>query len=496
MSLSGLPDKEADSIAATKARIVALVPEIFPSAVILETPQYQSSDFSRTSQTVKSAVGRWIRKSVISCFPPRISEAEKSNTPQGLSEQRTLAVIGPEQFRVIQNLLETFGELSILADIIKIVSTSEDTGVLAALTDAVNCHFETFSAIGAVHDLFEVLHEQHEKLCRQNVVERPFLVSLTDLSCRLRRPRRQIRKLRAEVMLYEQKHLAAACSPISENMAESLQPAESSFVEGLEQILFSGTVMEKNTMIKVFETITERIKISWRDDTVSECPPINFPELFMHLRAFDPSTFRSLFHGWIDNLLLSNSRPSFLKLMPPFICANVVGLKTIVERTSHILGNANHEINMASVALETLELTTMTSLDLPTLASYVSCARKKYVTFLTKPRQREYRYYVQKRHVIGECSELVIPILHTVVEACQGTESQLRQMARDFVKSAKFRHILQGLLQQQSGNPDAILVCLGKALCVREVQVVIDGILYPSDRSANGWCHPSKENLF
>lgn len=112
------------------------------------------------------------------------------------------------------------------------------------------------------------------------------------------------------------------------------------------------------------------------------------------------------------------------------------------------------------------------------------------MTFLTKFEQKEYRYYVQKRHVIGECSELVIPVLHTVVEACQGAESQLRQMARDFVKSAKFRQILQGLLQQQSGNSDAISVYLGKALCVREVQVVIDGILYPSDRSTKGWCHP------
>lgn len=370
-SIGGYAKDEIDNIVVTKAKIVAQIPGIFTRSHFPDEVEQHSSKSIYLSQTVKSAVGRWIRQAVASIFLPHTSGFEGSNPSTEKNERSIPAIAGLEQFNAIRDILEAFEDFPILADIVEIFSKSIDVVTLTAATDTIICHFETFSAIGAVHDLFESLYQQHENICGQKAPEKPFVESLVDLGRRLLRPERELRKLRAELVLYEQKYATAVCSPISDNMAESLQPTEPSFVDEVEQVLFSGTVMEKNTLTKIFKTITERISMSW-GSTVVDHPQINFPDLFIQLRAFDQNVFTSLIQGWVDNLLLLKDRPSLIKILPPFICADTIGLNTVLERINSLLNTTETGSNTAALAIETLELIAMKNPELPLLPPYVS----------------------------------------------------------------------------------------------------------------------------
>lgn len=481
-SIGGYAKEEIDNIAAIKAKIADQIPEIFAPHQCLAKGDWEHSKNVYVSQTVKSAVGRWIRKAVASFFLPQIMEDEGSNPRPDEIERHSPSVASLEQFRTIRNILETFEDFPILADVVKIFSDSNDVVVLAAATDTVNHHFEVFSAIGAIHDLFESLHQQHENICGQKASEKPFVESLVDLGHRLRRSVREVHKLWGELVLCKQKHPAAACSPISDSMADSLQPAEPCFVDEVEQVLVSGTIMEKHTLIKIFETIAQRIRMSWQG-TVVDNPLIDFPELFIRLRAFDSDMFQSLVQDWLDGLLLLKDRPSLLKILPPFICANTISLTTVLERTTYFLDTIGHESNVTALCIEALELIAMKELDLPSFTTYVSTIYTHCtIIFLTKIYQKEYRFYLQQSQVIQESSSLIIPIFQAMIGACKNAEIQLSERARMFAKSVGSRSIVQGLMQQQSKDPDAIVHILEIGLCLHEVQMVIDGILFSSER--------------
>lgn len=372
-SVGGYAKDEIDNIAATKAKVVAQIPEFFSPSYVPAKIEIRTNKSHYLSHTVKSTIGRWIRQAVAAFFVPHTPGFEGDNPSKDKDGRGIPTLANLEQFRTVRTILESFEEFLVLVDIVKIFSKSIDVMILAAAADTVNCHFETFSAIGAVHDLFKRLYRQHENHCEQKALEKPFVESLADLGCRLQRPAREIRRLRAELAFYEQKYPAAVCSPVSDNMAELLQPAELSFVDEVEQVLSSGTIMEKHTLTKIFQTITERIRMSWRD-SMAERPLINFPELFIQLKAFDLNGFTILVQDWLDDLFLSQDRPSLLKILPPFICANTICLSTVLERTNYLLDTTKHESNNAALAVETLELMVMTNLDLPSLAPYVSCS--------------------------------------------------------------------------------------------------------------------------
>lgn len=328
-------------------------------------------------------MGRWIRQAVASRFPIHGIQSKLDSTNDGFLHTAkgtsSLATITCEQFRSVRMVLEDFEDFSILADIIKICCSSKDVKVLTAATDTVNHNVDIFIAIGAVDDLFQNLYERYEETCSQKEFEWSFVESLVDLGTQLPGAAGEIRNLRRALLHHEQVSCAAACSPISDHMAEALQSAESAFADEVEQVLTSGTSMDKRTLKQMFGTITKRLEISWADP--EQCPLINFAEILLRLRNFGADTFEELVRDWLDELLPFTRRPTLSRILPPFICTAAITLRTVLDRmVIHLTSNAATS-HVAALGLDGLELLMIADLDLPPFATNVSCGKPASFSF-------------------------------------------------------------------------------------------------------------------
>lgn len=319
-------------------------------------------------------MGRWIRQAVATRFQRHDIQSKLDSTRSDFLHAAdaycSLTAINCEQFRSVRIVLEDFEEFSILADIIKICSSSEDVKVLTAATDTVNHHIDIFMAIGAVDDLFQSFYRRYEETCSQKSFEWPFVESLIDLGIHLPRSAGEVRTLRRALLHHEQLSCAAACSPISDHMAEALQSAESAIADEVEQVLSSGTSMDIQTLKHMFGTITKRLETSWADP--QQCPLINFAEILVRLRNFGADTFEVLVRDWLENLLPFTRRPTLSRILPPFICTAAITLKTVLERlVIHLKSNVAAS-NVAALGLDGLELLMIDDIDLPHFATNVS----------------------------------------------------------------------------------------------------------------------------
>lgn len=317
---------------------------------------------------------RWIRQAVASRFPIHGIQSKLDSTRDDFlhtaNGDSSLVAISCEQFRSVRIVLEDLEDFSILADIIKICSSSEDIKVLTAATDTVNHHVDIFMAIGAVDDLFQSLYRRYEETCSQKAFEWSFVESLVDLGTHLPRLAGEVRNLRRALLHHEQLSCAAACSPISDHMAEALQSAESAFADEVDQVLSSGTSMDKKTLKQIFGTITKRLESSWADPEQS--PLINFAEILLRLRNFGAATFEELVRDWLDDLLPFTRRPNLSRILPPFICTTAITLKTVLDRMVIHLTSTVATGHVAALGLDGLELLMITNLDLPPFATNVS----------------------------------------------------------------------------------------------------------------------------
>ena len=374
-SIGASAANEDSAVIITKARIATQVQDFFPPSRTPVFHKMQNCDPWQPSQTVKSAVGRWIRQAVASHFPTHStqnkSEPMADEFLHAANGDSSLTAINCEQFRSLRTVLEDFEDFSILADVIKICCCSEDVKVLTAATDTVNHHVEIFMAIGAVDDLFQSLYRRYEETRSHKALEWPFVESLADLGIHLTRSAGEVRNLRRALLHHEQLAGAAASSPISDHMAEALQSAELAFADQVEQVLSSGTSMDKKTLKQMFGTITNRLRTSWADP--NQCPSINFAEILLRLRNFGADTFEELVRDWLDDLLLFPCRPKLSRILPPFICSAAITLKTVLDRMVIHLTSTTATSHVAALGLDGLELLMITDLDLPPFATNVSC---------------------------------------------------------------------------------------------------------------------------
>lgn len=227
----------------------------------------------------------------------------------------------------VRSILEGFRDYSILADILNIASSSDDQEVLASVADIVNYNFDIFSAIGAASDLFERLTEQNRYIIVGRPPNKPLLVSLIDLGAHFPAQSQTVQQLCGQLALCEQKSAVAAYSPVSDHIAEALQSAESNFNDEFEQLLTSGTSMDKQTMTRLFGTVMKRIEYAWDQ---SDDESHNLGMLCSRLRIFDSKHFDSLMLVWLEGLLLSTSRPELNKALSPLITAGCLSLRAVV----------------------------------------------------------------------------------------------------------------------------------------------------------------------
>lgn len=77
-----------------------------------------------------------------------------------------ISALTPDEFYKIRGILENFEDLSMLADVLKHATNSDDSIVLASAADTINHHLDPFYVIGATTDLFRRLFAAYCRLKR------------------------------------------------------------------------------------------------------------------------------------------------------------------------------------------------------------------------------------------------------------------------------------------------------------------------------------------
>ncbi|KAI9860017.1 MAG: RNA polymerase II mediator complex subunit [Trichoglossum hirsutum] len=350
---------EQQCIYRAKSTISALLPGFFdPTDFPESNEQYPTESnldsLKFLSRTIKSEISLWLRRQVNLHVVQGVPVGP--NNWRDLTIEVGISAITVEQFTVIRRILEDFDDFSILADVLKMASSSDNSIVLASVADTVNYHLETFTAIGAANECFEVLLERHRSLKVRRVAEKFLLVSLFNLASAIPGGGESMQHLAGELAKCDQRAAVAACSPVSDHMTDVLQSTDADFNEDIERLLSSGTSMDKHTLARLFETVLSRMESAWGD---SEPQLLSFGLLLARLRTFDERNFDDLMSKWVSRLLLTISRPTLSQTLPPLVNSRCVALSTVISCSADLLDSKSHEldeITAANVAAETLEL--------------------------------------------------------------------------------------------------------------------------------------------
>jgi len=312
---------------------------------------------ARLSRSIKSEIGVWIRKKVLSyvemhATPVQTWKEDKSNEVK--------VTITLDIFDVVRGVLEDIGDLTMLGDILTIIMPSDDVRVLASVADTLNFHIEEFGAIGALNGLFDKLLARFKSTADENDPT-VLLTSLANLAGRLPGTESVAQQLSQELLRINRKTVADACSPVSEHMAEVLQSSESEFSDEVEKVLASGTYMETSTLKRLFQVIISRIEASW---VRSPQQQRKCAMLLSRLRNFDIKQFDFLMNAWLRRFLQYSKRPNLVHVLGPLISAACLDFNEVIASSEAILEN-NTEQGKSSIAsklsFETLTLLLGTS---------------------------------------------------------------------------------------------------------------------------------------
>lgn len=432
----GVPaEREGDMIIAAKKRIVGQMPDFF-----LGDPSSGSgvacAEFALLSQTVKSAVAIWIRHNLFSrlqLYGKTESASEDAEQPIADPDKVISCLVTLEQFHTIRRILEDFEDFAILADVLNILSGEVQWPVLTAVTDTVNQYFDVFNAIGAADDIFRRLYHKVEESHGPDFIEKALFESLIDLACRLSNTAQEVQRLRNDTLVLVPRLTAVAFSPISDNMVEAVQLAEPTFADEMDQMLASGTSMDKQTLSRVFDTIIGRLETSFEESVQLG---IRFSQLLACLRGFGPKTFDRLLKDWLQKWLRSDPQANPGTIISPMICAKVVSLKVVLDTAARLLNLEGHQNDRAILALKMLDMVITASSGPMPIVDY-----------------RGYRLLDQLHRVIRMSSASILSLLSVVVETCTSTEAPLRTRARAQVEDLSFRNLIQSLALQQPSTP-------------------------------------------
>ncbi|KAG0650574.1 Mediator of RNA polymerase II transcription subunit 12 [Hyphodiscus hymeniophilus] len=280
---------------------------------------------AQLSRSIKSEIGLWLRQTVqllvVQPPIPPIDEWDNSTTKGGTS------AITASDFNTVRQFLETTEDHSMLADVLKIATSSNDPDVLASCADTLDLHLNTFAAIGALKGIFDILVARLRSLSDDlDSIPRVFLVALSDLAARIPEQNIIAQQLAQELARSDRKTAADACSPVSDHMA-LMQTAEADFTDEIEKVLASGNSMDQATLERLFQRIALRLEESW---TKSPEQHRSCGLLFTRLRTFDAQQFDLLMAAWVDRFIQMTDRPSMIHVLGPLISFGCINLSNVV----------------------------------------------------------------------------------------------------------------------------------------------------------------------
>ena len=421
---------EQQAIRAIQVSIADQIPGLFlPPEPKLGSTTF-SYDIKELSIPIKSTVAQWIRESIASQCSRVCSQSKGQNSGP---RQANLPTVTLEQLAGVRGILEILEDFAILADVMKIVSKSEDVALLSYICDTINYHLTTFAALGALQDLFLGLLQQYEDVCKGTPPDQSLLESLIDLGRCLPGRARELRHLRAQMQLFRQKAAAPACSPVSDHMAEVLQSTETKFFDEVEQVLTSGTSMDEQSMKQLFDSIVKHAECAWIDPRQSD---MMFLVLLSRLQFFNPNIFDSLITSWVNSILQSPTIYDIPAVLPPVIYSGCVTLKRVVSIAQEAIFDTVSAGCRTEIAIGLLELLAGTKKE-------PHCAT----------RSKSYRLRLQHSRILRQSPHLIISILLPAIEAYAASHEHLHQRAQALILNQDVQDLITMIAVS---NPQAL----------------------------------------
>lgn len=315
-------DHEATQIESVKSYVALRIPTVCDPAaeshVIPTVPHLTALSWS-----IKSEISLFLKQKTA-----KLSSRNRGSDSRSAGQSVPFAAITDVEFRQIRMICEDLEDLSILVEIIKLCVVSDDEELLASLADTICFHLDAFSAIGALADLHSRLIQAYQSMRANHRLPRQFIFSLISLATIVSSSGVSLSSLQQDMARGDRSLAIAACSPVSDGMAESLQQAGPAFTEEFEAVLSTGNRMEQQTMAQLFKLLAERLDKGHHQNQ-AESDKI-LCGLYARLRIYRIAQFDSLIDAWLQRLV--NTADSRLKqLLPLLISTGCVSFQTCVE---------------------------------------------------------------------------------------------------------------------------------------------------------------------
>ncbi|EZF70648.1 hypothetical protein H105_07096 [Trichophyton soudanense CBS 452.61] len=371
-------DAEARQIRQIKTDLLQRHSDIFVGHVgTIDTEMMDGDiDWASLSWTVKSEISHWIREQVALKLR---AQAQVQNQPSGnATAQEIASMIKPDQFYFLRYILERMGDFSILADVLKLLSQSSNPTVLASVTDTLNHHLPSFTAIGATMDLLQSFAITYSKLSKTEAHVQDLIVSLLDVAIVIPSEASTVAVLRRDLARYDKKSAMAASSPVSEHMADTLNPVNPTFGGMLDQLLASGNCMDDATLMRIFDLLIQKLETGKADISITSSEAARY---LAQLRLFNPKTFDGLMIKRVIGMIHTSPRPKLSHFLPPLIGVGCITLPAFFGLVKRLLLDADKtgENNIPDVLhlrldmLSVLALGTTDQNTVPDLVSKFTC---------------------------------------------------------------------------------------------------------------------------
>ncbi|KAJ5233688.1 uncharacterized protein N7469_005454 [Penicillium citrinum] len=336
---------ETTTITNVKDLISRRLPAIFDMP--METESSIEVLPAKLSWAVKADVCQWLRRAVAGYT----RDATHSSLRTAFSNDKVplISAISPNDFYIVRDILETFGDISMLADILRITSTSEDYTVLASIADTTNCHFESLCAIGATSDLYRKIVDAYAGLKRFGMPNLDLMFSLIELGMRIPNENEHCRHSPSGPL----PSVIAASSPVSDHIPDSLGDADPLFREKLDHFLLSGNIMDEPTLDSIFNTLTKHLESGNDKAQLSANDTCRY---LAQLRSFQPKHFDGILARWVCSHLRAADRCTLLRILPPLIGVGCVTIRSFLSLVKRISYSAKAIPNVASLPADLVAL--------------------------------------------------------------------------------------------------------------------------------------------
>ncbi|KAJ5639766.1 uncharacterized protein N7484_007628 [Penicillium longicatenatum] len=317
------------------ANIKQLISQRLPGIFDMESHNDMTLDSSSINLTwaVKAEIGQWLRRGVAQHTSEATSSANRASILVGGSQ--SVSMLTPDEFQIVRDILETFEDLSMLADVLKYASSSQNSVVLASVADTTNYHFDSLCMIGATSDLFRKLVDAYTIIKRFNTPSLDLLYSLIELGLRIPHECNTVLILRQDLSRIGNKAILAASSPVSDHIPESFGNADPLFREKLDHLLLSGNLMDEPTLDTIFNTLTKQLESQLGKGKLSANDTCQY---LAQLRSFQPKHFDGMLIRWVCAHLRSSDRSTLLSVIPSLIgvgCVTISSFLSLVRRLNY-----------------------------------------------------------------------------------------------------------------------------------------------------------------